>query len=172
MAWSRTQPLARPRDQLTWGHRCAAAGRRGAGPGRWLLAVGTRRAAPLGWRTLTERRDSLFRELRLNMAGRFPHAALSVGCVRVSATGRAGGLGRRGRQPGGLRLAVPAGSGEHVSPPPFPLQLAPRLLVPPLSACSPPSPSQSHPLWHQLRPLSPFSCFLALWGELFGWPSP
>lgn len=99
-----------PRGRLTWGHRCAAAARGEAGQGRSRRprGGGTQRSAPLRWGTLTERLESLFRELRLNMAGRLLHAAPSVGRSAPRPGGRvawAGTLG--GPWLGCLRLAAP-----------------------------------------------------------------
>lgn len=160
----------RLRGRLTWGHRCAAAGHKETGQGRSRRPKGTRRSAPLWWGTLTERLESLFRELRLNMAGRLLHAAWSVCPCAPRLGGRvawAGTLG--GRWPGCLRLAAP-GSLRSARLPLLPslcLSLSRRQVPPSLPTY--PRPPQLRPTVHWPFPslpstrlclLSPFTCFL------------
>lgn len=178
-------PHARPRGRLTWGHRCAAAGHRETGQGRSRRPRGTRRSVPLWWGTLTERLESLFRELRLNMAGSLLHSGCSVCLSAPRIGGRvtwAGTLG--GRRPGCLRLAASSSlwSARLLLLPSLCLSLS-RPQVPPSLPASP-RPPRLRPAVHWPFPSLPrtlavptfsLSCFPAdHWGQLSSstWAAP
>lgn len=109
-------PHPRPRGRLTWGHRCAVSPAEKAWAGVLARAPGYPGSAPLGRGTLTERLESLFRELRLNMAGRLLHAAPSVGPSVPRPRGRVAWAGTPGSRWPVSASQPRAGSGAHASP--------------------------------------------------------
>lgn len=170
----RTHPPARPPGRLTWGHRCAAAGRGETGQGRSRRPRAPRTPAPLGRGTLTERLDSLFRELRLNMAGRLPLAAGPCVCPTRLGGRLPGGHARPGawlsppRSPAGSERSLPPSPRASRSPPAGP-SLSPGVPRPPLR---PASTGPSHPPAPK-APRSPAPRALAgTWGQRPAAPGP